>query len=135
MFSSESGTLSEYLGYIDEIVSDDYETYLCQIRTMAEDLANSPQYTKMLLEKEYQRQHDELCKPLEAYRKAELEKMKLNFSGKLQTGQVNYHQARYNFVHKIRPNEASSCVINRKRANSTTNINELRFVWALQNQT
>jgi putative two-component system protein, hydrogenase maturation factor HypX/HoxX len=120
------------LGYIDEIVSDDYETYLRQIRTMAEDLANSPQYAKILLEKEYQRQRDESSKPLAAYRKAELEKMKLNFSGKLQTGQVSYHQARYNFVHKVRATEKSACVVNRKQANSA-HINELRLVWALGN--
>ncbi len=40
---------------------------------------------------------DEEKKPLQAYRDAEIERMKLNFYG----FDPSYHVARYNFIHKV----------------------------------
>ena len=54
------------------------------------------------------RQKDEEAKPLAAYRAAELQHMKMNFAGKFYGGEVNYHEARYNFVHKVRPKETAA---------------------------
>lgn len=96
------------IGYLDEILSDDYSVYLEQVRQKAEALTLEPQYTQLLEEKRRTRQNDERVKPLAAYRAAELQKMKLNFSGKFYGGEVNYHEARYNFVHKVRPKETAS---------------------------
>jgi putative two-component system hydrogenase maturation factor HypX/HoxX len=100
------------LGYIDEIFSDDYEQYLEQVRQHAEALAGHPQYEILLEEKCSIRRRDEQIKPLAAYRAAELKKMKRNFFGKCEQGEVNYHEARYKFVHKVRPTETSPCVVN-----------------------
>ncbi len=101
------------LGYIDAILPNGYENYLAQVRANAEALASSPAYQAMLEEKIKSRQRDEQIKPLADYRKAELQKMKLNFTGKYAPGEVNYHIARYNFVYKIRPKSAPPCVIAR----------------------
>lgn len=103
------------IGYIDEILSDDYAKYLEQVRQNAEALAMHSQYRQMLEEKCITRQKDERVKPLAAYRAAELQKMKINFSGKFNGGEVNYHEARYNFVHKVRPKETAACLTTLRR--------------------
>jgi len=95
------------IGYLDEILSDQHEDYLQQVKQMAEALATAPHYPRQLEEKRKLRQKDERIKPLAAYRAAELRKMKSNFSGKFDGGEINYHQARHNFVHKIRPKETA----------------------------
>jgi putative two-component system protein, hydrogenase maturation factor HypX/HoxX len=113
------------IGYIDEILSDDYDEYRTQIRTKAEALALSPQYHEWLEEKQKIRQKDERVKPLAAYRAAELQKMKINFSGKFYGGEVNYHEARYNFVHKVRPKETASYLAKHLRLDAAK-LSELR---------
>lgn len=101
------------LGYIDEILPDEYENYLAQVQANAEAIASSSTYRAMLDEKKQKRQRDEQIKPLADYRKAELQKMKLNFAGKFAAGEVDYHTARHNFVYKIWPKPAAPCVISR----------------------
>ena len=113
------------IGYIDEILSDDYETYLQQVRQKAEALAVSPQYSMLLEEKQKTREKDERVKPLAAYRAAELQKMKINFSGKFYGGEVNYHEARYNFVHKVRPKETAAYLAKHMRLDAAK-LSELR---------
>ena len=96
------------IGYIDEIFSNDYDIFMAQVKENAEGIAHSPSYQAMLEAKAAIRQSDEQTKPLAAYREAELQKMKLNFSGK---GEINYHTARFNFVYKVKPQESSPCMI------------------------
>ncbi len=96
------------IGYIDDILSDDYAEYRAQLKQKAEALASHPDYEQLLQEKNYRRQKDEQAKPLAAYRAAELQHMRMNFAGKFYGGQVNYHEARYNFVHKVRPKETAA---------------------------
>jgi putative two-component system hydrogenase maturation factor HypX/HoxX len=79
----------------------------------------------MLADKREQRQRDEKAKPLAAYRAAELQKMKMNFAGKFYGGEVNYHEARYNFVHKIRPKETAAYLAKHMRLDMAR-FNELR---------
>jgi putative two-component system protein, hydrogenase maturation factor HypX/HoxX len=98
------------IGYIDEILPDDYTNYLEQVRQNAEAMALHPEYLQIIEEKRNTRQRDEQAKPLAAYRAAELHKMKRNFSGKCNAGEVNYHVARYSFVHKVKPKESATCV-------------------------
>lgn len=93
------------IGYVDELLPDTSEEYHAALREKAEALARSPDYSRLLAEKRERRQQDEKEKPLSAYRAAELDQMKMNFSGTLRCGDVNYHEARYNFVHKVRPKE------------------------------
>jgi len=54
-------------------------------------------YAARLAEKQRRRAADEAEKPLEAYRKEELRRMRLNFYG----FDPSYHVARYNFIHKV----------------------------------
>ena len=117
------------LGFIDAIFSDHYDEFLEQVRTNAEALAASPHYDVMLEEKLKARQHDEQIKPLASYRATELEKMKANFSGKYIIGGINYHQARYNFVHKAKPKKTAPCLI-RHAQHEVDRLNELRLALA-----
>ena len=113
------------IGYLDEILSDDYETYLAQVRQKAQALANTPQFGQLLEEKRILREKDERIKPLSAYRAAELQKMKINFSGKFYGGEVNYHEARYNFVNKVRPKETAAYLAKHMRLDAAK-MSELR---------
>jgi putative two-component system hydrogenase maturation factor HypX/HoxX len=117
------------LGYIDEIFSDNYELYLEQVRQNAEVLAGRPDYATLLHEKSLVRERDEQIKPLAAYRAAELQKMKRSFFGKCAPGEVNYHDARYRFVHKVRLVETSPCVVN-GMCKDVSKLNELRLALA-----
>jgi putative two-component system hydrogenase maturation factor HypX/HoxX len=113
------------IGYIDEILPDSYEAYLEQVKQKAEAMAMDPEYLSLLEEKKKTRQKDERVKPLAAYRAAELQKMKINFSGKFYGGEVNYHEARYNFVHKVRPKETASYLAKHMRLDAAK-LSELR---------
>jgi putative two-component system protein, hydrogenase maturation factor HypX/HoxX len=113
------------IGYIDEILPDDYGKYLEQVRQNAEAMAACPRYLQMIEEKCATRQRDEKAKPLAAYRAAELHKMKRNFSGKCNAGEVNYHVARYNFVHKVKPKETATCVA-KHMPHDVAKLSELR---------
>lgn len=117
------------LGFIDEIFSDEYSVYHQQVQDKAESLAKSPEYAKMLEAKNFARERDEQIKPLAAYRAAELQKMKKNFTGVCAPGEVNYHSARYNFVHKVKPVENSPCVANGACKDVST-LYELRLALA-----
>jgi putative two-component system protein, hydrogenase maturation factor HypX/HoxX len=96
------------IGLIDEILSDNFTEFQAQVRQKAEALAASPDYDRLLQEKQDQRWIDEQTKPLAAYRAAELQYMHMNFYGKFYGGDVSYHEARHNFVHKIRPKETAA---------------------------
>ena len=113
------------IGYIDNILPDDYDLYLDQVRYEAEAMAADPLYEQMLVAKRDARQMDEQNKPLAAYRAAELQKMKKNFYGKCLPGEVNYHQARYNFVYKVKPKETSAC-LSRHMSHDIDKLSELR---------
>jgi putative two-component system hydrogenase maturation factor HypX/HoxX len=96
------------IGLIDEILSDDFAEFQDQVRQKAEALATSPSHDRLLQEKQGRRKRDERIKPLAAYRAAELQNMRLNFYGKFYGGDVSYHEARHNFVYKIRPKETAA---------------------------
>jgi putative two-component system hydrogenase maturation factor HypX/HoxX len=113
------------IGFLDEVLSDDYDEYLQQVRQKAEQLAMAPDYQRLLEEKRETRQKDERVKPLAAYCAAELQKMKINFSGKFYGGEVNYHEARYNFVHKVRPKETAAYLAKHMRLDAAK-LSELR---------
>ncbi|MGR8934059.1 MAG: hydrogenase maturation protein [Gammaproteobacteria bacterium] len=113
------------IGYVDELLSDDYAEYRAQVKQKAEALADHPDYTRLLEDKNYRRQKDEQAKPLAAYRAAELQHMRMNFAGKFYGGEVNYHEARYNFVHKVRPKETAAYLAKHMRLDMAR-FNELR---------
>ncbi len=85
------------LGFIDDCFGSDAESFLSHVRDLADGLARSPEFERLIREKRERRARDEREKPLEAYRREELEHMKLNFYG----FDPSYHVARYNFVYKV----------------------------------
>jgi putative two-component system protein, hydrogenase maturation factor HypX/HoxX len=117
------------MGYIDEILVENYELYREQVRQNAEALANHPQFALLLETKVALRRRDEHAKPLATYRVAELKKMQRNFAGKCESGAVNYHEARHRFVYKIKPMETSPCVVS-GGCKDKTKLHELRLAFA-----
>ncbi|MGQ0682319.1 hydrogenase maturation protein [Bradyrhizobium sp.] len=84
------------LGLVDRVVPDsgmNAEDLVAQ----ASALASGDGYAARLAEKQKRRAADDAEKPLEAYRKDELRRMRLNFYG----FDTSYHVARYNFIHKV----------------------------------
>ena len=85
------------MGLIDGCFGDSREDFVVRIEEIAEGLAASPDYPRLLREKNARRERDEAEKPLDTYRAEELQHMKLNFYG----FDPSYHVARYNFVYKV----------------------------------
>jgi putative two-component system hydrogenase maturation factor HypX/HoxX len=90
-------TAAKAAGLIDDALGDDVPGFRHEVERLAESLAQGPEFGQMLEKKRQQRLLDELQKPLEDYRREELEHMKLNFYG----FDPSYHVARYHFVHKV----------------------------------
>lgn len=99
---------AQAIGMIDALLPDDYEAYRAQVRERAEALAGSAEFDERLRRKAERRAADEAIRPLAAYRAAELSRMRANFYGKFYGGGVSYHQARHDFVHKIRPKQTAA---------------------------
>ena len=110
---------------IDEILPDDYTEFQQQLQGKAEALASSPDYETLLAQKRKRRTLDEATKPLAAYRAAELQHMRMNFYGKFYGGDISYHEARYNFVHKVIPKETAAYLAKHLRLD-ISRFNELR---------
>ena len=81
---------------LDDACEEDAGSFREHIRQLAEELATSSRYEDLLQEKHQRRKHDEQSKPLQAYRKEELQRMWQNSFGADQS----YHRARQNFVYK-----------------------------------
>jgi putative two-component system protein, hydrogenase maturation factor HypX/HoxX len=113
------------ISMIDEILSDDFSEFQQQLRRKAEALASSSDFEALLIQKRQRRATDEASKPLAAYRAAELQHMRMNFYGKFYGGDIGYHEARYNFVHKVRPKETATYLAKHLRLD-TSRFHELR---------
>jgi putative two-component system hydrogenase maturation factor HypX/HoxX len=96
---------SKRIGLIDDSFGENNETFIEQITGIAADLANNPDFIQLLEQKNRARKTDEAIKPLDLYRKEELEHMRENFYG----NDTSYHIARHTFVHKI------SCIATAKK--------------------
>jgi putative two-component system hydrogenase maturation factor HypX/HoxX len=88
---------SKIIGLIDDSFGENNETFIEQIAEIAAELANSPGFVQLLEQKNKVRKNEEAIKPLDLYRKEELELMFGNFYG----NDLSYHIARHSFVHKI----------------------------------
>ncbi len=82
------------LGLVDAVVAGDPPAFLDAVLAMARATAADPALPALLRDKARRRAADERARPLESYRTAELERMRLNFYG----FDPSYHVARYNFV-------------------------------------
>ena len=106
------------IGMIDNILPDNFDEFSDQIAQIAESMADDANFGNALQHKIKRRAKDEEIRPLAAYRAAELKQMKMNFSGQFYGGDQNYHQARYNFVHKIRPKQTAEYLARHRRIDS-----------------
>ena len=87
---------AQQIGLIDAAFEEDTASFRHHISQLAEELASSYRYERMLEEKRHTRQTDEASKPLQAYREEELQHMWRNFFG----ADRSYHLARKRFVYK-----------------------------------
>ncbi len=85
------------LRLVDEILPEDPAEAERSLRSLAQLLAASQDFARLLEEKNVARARAEATKPLAAYRAEELEKMRRNFWG----FDPSYHIARHNFIRKI----------------------------------
>jgi putative two-component system hydrogenase maturation factor HypX/HoxX len=88
---------AERLGLVQRRLPAGRDAACSEIRRLAEALADAPDYAARLAAKQARRRADEAAQPLQAYRDAELDRMRRNFFG----FDPSYHVARYNFIRKI----------------------------------
>lgn len=88
---------AQEMGLVDKVFPENWEIYHLNLQQECEKLAADGVYFAYLEQKQQHRIADECLQPLEAYRTAELRRMKITFDD----AQSEYHQLRYNFVHKI----------------------------------
>jgi putative two-component system protein, hydrogenase maturation factor HypX/HoxX len=84
-------------GLVDGVLDGPPKAFVSTVSRRAQALAEAPDFAQRLEAKRARRADDEAKKPLAAYRKAELERMHLNFYG----FDPSYHVARYHFVHRL----------------------------------
>jgi putative two-component system protein, hydrogenase maturation factor HypX/HoxX len=90
-------TSAKQIGLIDDHFGDDIVAFRKIVENKASAIANSVAFEQLLEQKKRIRAADEAIKPLEDYRREELEHMWVNFFGDDRA----YHAARFQFVHKI----------------------------------
>ncbi len=85
------------LELIDDHFGTSEEDFRQEVRVRAQAIAQDPAFPFALAEKNRQRMRDEAERPLESYRAAELERLRMNFYG----FDPSYHVARYHFVYHV----------------------------------
>jgi len=86
---------------IDDCIDNNNEAFCKKIKLVAEEVTHLSYFSQLLTAKKFKRKRDESYKPLEQYRKEELEKMHKNFFD----DDWGYDYKRYCFVHKINAEE------------------------------
>ncbi len=90
---------AQRIGFLDEVLGDDPESFEAELRGRARLLARDPKFDATIRGKREKRLKHELVKPLASYRAEELARMRVNFFGP----DPAYHVARRNFVYKGSP--------------------------------
>lgn len=88
---------SKKFGMVDKVLVENWDAYHRLLQNECEALADDSVFFSLLARKQYNRMQDEAIRPLESYRQLELHRMKAIFDNP----HSEYHQLRYNFVHKI----------------------------------
>ena len=96
-------SIAKDIGLIDDFHGETTIEFITFVKVQAENIYNLSYFDKLIKAKQFQRRKDEMNKPLEEYRKEELEKMKRNFYD----DDLNYNHKRHCFVHKIIDESAS----------------------------
>jgi putative two-component system protein, hydrogenase maturation factor HypX/HoxX len=94
-------------GLVDKVLLEDWNTYHQLLQRECEALADDAHYLPLLARKQYSRMQDEALRPLDTYRQRELQQMKAIFDNP----HSEYHQLRYNFVHKLSCNKTPARLI------------------------
>ncbi|MDW3652678.1 MAG: enoyl-CoA hydratase-related protein [Bacteroidia bacterium] len=89
--------VAKEIGLIDDVFGEDQISFETELDERVQKLAALPYFDKLLLAKKLQRRKDERVKPLESYRKEELEHMWKNFY----ENNWGYKEKRQAFVYKI----------------------------------
>jgi putative two-component system protein, hydrogenase maturation factor HypX/HoxX len=87
---------AKQIGLVDFIIPEMFEAFDNRVEIMAETLAQSNHYEKLLESKVLRRSHDEFVKPLKYYREEELRRIKEDFY----RPNTPYNPARKQFVYK-----------------------------------
>ena len=87
------------IGLLDAAFGASVEEFEAGVRTFSERIATARGFDRVLDCKRARRAHDELVKPLQDYRREELERSHRCFFGP----DRSYHHARSRFVHKLPP--------------------------------
>jgi len=123
------------IGFLDDVFGEGVEGFEEELRLRAVELAKTPNYKSILLEKHERRLENESLKPLATYRAEELERMEINFFG----SDPAYHEARRRFVFKGKPPTVESgSLILRDRMEAPASVAtdaygpELQSNWALE---
>lgn len=97
------------IGLVDKVFPEDWDLYHQSLQKECEKLAQDDDYLPLLEQKSQHRIADECLQPLETYRTAELRQMRAVFDNPTS----DYHQLRYNFVHKISCGKTPARLIHR----------------------
>lgn len=96
------------IGMVDQVLPEDWDLYHQTLQKACEELTRDEIFFPTLQQKQQRRIADECVQPLETYRTAELRHMKAIFDNPAS----DYHQLRYNFVHKISCGKTPARLIN-----------------------
>ncbi len=99
--------VSKEIGLIDDYFGETNAGFVAFVKKQANEIINLSYFDKLIKAKQFQRRKDHRNKPLDAYRKAELTQMRLNFF----ENNWGYNEKRYDFVHKM-PSQDKSTVAN-----------------------
>lgn len=105
---------AEHLGLIDAVVANNARQFIDRVKTYAAGLAADVSFDSCLESKIMRRAADEKARPLESYRKQELERMRQNFYG----FDPSYHIARYNFVYKVPKSRTPLTIASHRRVSA-----------------
>ncbi len=107
------------LGLVDAVIGGDRDAFRSAVAEGAMELACSADFERALRNKILRRDTDEASRPLDDYRREELERMRDNFFG----FDPSYHIARYNFVYKV-PRSHTPLTIARHRRVSSPEVKQ-----------
>ncbi len=114
---------AKQIGLIDFIIPEMFAAFDNRVAMMAESLAQSNIYQKILDSKIQRREHDEFVKPLKYYRQEELKHMRADFY----KPDSPYHPARKQFVYKTSATETPERLAQHRRPDFEPDRNLFKF--------
>ncbi len=89
--------VAKEIGLIDDYYGETTAEFVDFVKKQAKEIVNLSYFDKLVMAKKMQRRKDERNKPLENYRKEELEKMRVNFYD----NDLDYNYKRFCFIHHL----------------------------------